>query len=155
MFAANHPTSPAPLPDSPAAAAISVVAASRASAFLEESITVAPLSANREAIAFPIPRLAPVTSATLPSRRISTVEPYGPSIETASTSTHSQETMNRLASEPSPYLRQHAENPVDWYPWAPEAFDRARSSTALSCSRSATRLATGATSWRTSPSRTR
>ncbi len=33
---------------------------------------------------------------------------------------------NRLAHETSPYLRQHAENPVDWYPWSPEAFDRAR-----------------------------
>ncbi len=29
---------------------------------------------------------------------------------------------NRLARETSPYLRQHAENPVDWYPWGPEAF---------------------------------
>ncbi|MBE2319773.1 thioredoxin domain-containing protein [Solirubrobacter sp. CPCC 204708] len=34
---------------------------------------------------------------------------------------------NRLASETSPYLLQHAENPVDWYPWGDEAFARARS----------------------------
>jgi uncharacterized protein len=33
---------------------------------------------------------------------------------------------NRLADEPSPYLRQHADNPVDWYPWGDEAFARAR-----------------------------
>ncbi|MCQ8902480.1 MAG: thioredoxin domain-containing protein [Methanothrix sp.] len=33
---------------------------------------------------------------------------------------------NRLAGESSPYLRQHAYNPVDWYPWSPEAFERAR-----------------------------
>lgn len=33
---------------------------------------------------------------------------------------------NRLAKESSPYLRQHAENPVDWYPWGEEAFQRAR-----------------------------
>jgi uncharacterized protein YyaL (SSP411 family) len=33
---------------------------------------------------------------------------------------------NRLAKETSPYLRQHAENPVDWYPWGEEAFRRAR-----------------------------
>jgi uncharacterized protein YyaL (SSP411 family) len=33
---------------------------------------------------------------------------------------------NRLATETSPYLRQHAENPVDWYPWGDEAFRRAR-----------------------------
>ena len=35
--------------------------------------------------------------------------------------------MNRLADETSPYLRQHRENPVDWYPWGDEAFARARS----------------------------
>jgi uncharacterized protein YyaL (SSP411 family) len=33
---------------------------------------------------------------------------------------------NRLAHETSPYLRQHAHNPVDWYPWGPEALERAR-----------------------------
>jgi uncharacterized protein len=33
---------------------------------------------------------------------------------------------NRLASETSPYLLQHAGNPVDWYPWGDEAFARAR-----------------------------
>jgi uncharacterized protein YyaL (SSP411 family) len=33
---------------------------------------------------------------------------------------------NRLAGERSPYLLQHADNPVDWYPWGREAFDRAR-----------------------------
>ena len=32
--------------------------------------------------------------------------------------------MNRLADETSPYLRQHADNPVDWYPWGDEAFAR-------------------------------
>ncbi|MDQ6710239.1 MAG: thioredoxin domain-containing protein [Candidatus Dormibacteraeota bacterium] len=33
---------------------------------------------------------------------------------------------NRLAQETSPYLLEHAANPVDWYPWGPEALDRAR-----------------------------
>lgn len=33
---------------------------------------------------------------------------------------------NRLMKETSPYLRQHADNPVDWYPWSDEAFERAR-----------------------------
>jgi uncharacterized protein YyaL (SSP411 family) len=33
---------------------------------------------------------------------------------------------NRLASEASPYLLQHKDNPVDWYPWGNEAFARAR-----------------------------
>jgi uncharacterized protein YyaL (SSP411 family) len=34
--------------------------------------------------------------------------------------------MNRLADETSPYLRQHADNPVDWYPWGDQAFAAAR-----------------------------
>jgi uncharacterized protein len=34
--------------------------------------------------------------------------------------------MNRLAQETSPYLLQHADNPVDWYPWGEEAFAKAR-----------------------------
>lgn len=38
---------------------------------------------------------------------------------------------NRLARETSPYLRQHATNPVDWYPWGPEAFARARAENKL------------------------
>jgi uncharacterized protein len=33
---------------------------------------------------------------------------------------------NRLAQETSPYLLQHQDNPVDWYPWGPEALERAR-----------------------------
>src|SRR6266566_5311915 len=50
------------------------------------------------------------------------------------TSTHSaadptparSEHTNRLAGEKSPYLLQHAHNPVDWYPWGEEAFAKAR-----------------------------
>ncbi len=34
--------------------------------------------------------------------------------------------MNRLAEEKSPYLQQHAQNPVDWYPWGEEAFREAK-----------------------------
>lgn len=34
--------------------------------------------------------------------------------------------VNRLARESSPYLLQHAENPVEWYPWGEEAFEVAR-----------------------------
>jgi uncharacterized protein YyaL (SSP411 family) len=33
---------------------------------------------------------------------------------------------NHLADQTSPYLQQHADNPVDWYPWGPEALERAR-----------------------------
>jgi uncharacterized protein YyaL (SSP411 family) len=35
---------------------------------------------------------------------------------------------NRLATESSPYLRQHADNPVEWWPWTQEAFDEAKRS---------------------------
>jgi uncharacterized protein YyaL (SSP411 family) len=34
--------------------------------------------------------------------------------------------LNRLAGEKSPYLLQHASNPVDWFPWGEEAFAKAR-----------------------------
>jgi hypothetical protein len=40
--------------------------------------------------------------------------------------TSSSGATNRLSREPSPYLRQHASNPVEWYPWGDEAFARAR-----------------------------
>ena len=33
---------------------------------------------------------------------------------------------NHLMSQTSPYLRQHAHNPVDWYPWGAAALERAR-----------------------------
>lgn len=36
------------------------------------------------------------------------------------------ERQNRLALETSPYLLMHAKNPVDWFPWGGEAFDKAR-----------------------------
>ncbi len=42
------------------------------------------------------------------------------------TSEHPRRQPNRLIHEQSPYLRQHAHNPVDWYPWSDEALARAR-----------------------------
>src|SRR5215469_16938918 len=42
-------------------------------------------------------------------------------------SVHSERKPNRLLKEQSPYLRQHAYNPVNWYPWGPEALARAKS----------------------------
>lgn len=38
---------------------------------------------------------------------------------------------NRLILERSPYLLQHATNPVDWYPWGEEAFDKAKTENKL------------------------
>ena len=42
------------------------------------------------------------------------------------TGTQDAEFTNRLAKETSPYLLQHAHNPVDWYAWGEEAFAAAR-----------------------------
>jgi len=42
------------------------------------------------------------------------------------TSENVHQTVNRLAEEKSPYLLQHAHNPVDWFPWGEEAFDKAK-----------------------------
>src|ERR1700730_1601105 len=43
-----------------------------------------------------------------------------------STPSDSTRPANRLAGETSPYLLQHAHNPVDWYPWGEEALRRAQ-----------------------------
>lgn len=39
---------------------------------------------------------------------------------------YSNENPNRLIEEKSPYLLQHANNPVDWYSWSDEAFNKAK-----------------------------
>jgi uncharacterized protein YyaL (SSP411 family) len=49
-----------------------------------------------------------------------------PMVSAAPPSTASTEHTNRLARESSPYLLQHAHNPVDWYPWGEEAFAKAK-----------------------------
>jgi uncharacterized protein YyaL (SSP411 family) len=51
--------------------------------------------------------------------------PAGPP-RSESAATEKREHTNRLAHEKSPYLLQHAQNPVDWYPWGEEAFAKAR-----------------------------
>jgi hypothetical protein len=40
--------------------------------------------------------------------------------------TGQKENHNRHIDESSPYLLQHATNPIDWFPWGPEAFDKAK-----------------------------
>src|SRR5436305_4812420 len=42
------------------------------------------------------------------------------------TASNADRPTNHLAGETSPYLLQHAHNPVDWYPWGPEALARAK-----------------------------
>ncbi|MGE5607745.1 MAG: DUF255 domain-containing protein, partial [Bacillota bacterium] len=44
----------------------------------------------------------------------------------ATSTSHAAKHTNRLIHESSPYLLQHAHNPVDWYPWGQEAFEAAR-----------------------------
>ena len=53
--------------------------------------------------------------------------------------------LTRLRRPTSPYLRQHADNPVHWQQWTPEALAEAARATCRSCCRSATRRATGVT----------
>ena len=62
---------------------------------------------------------------------------------------------NRLVLERSPYLLQHAHNPVSWWAWGDEPFEEARRTGRPVFLSSATRPATGATSWSASRSRTR
>lgn len=53
---------------------------------------------------------------------------YGPYLSSAKegATTTNMKKQNRLKDEKSPYLLQHADNPVDWYPWGDEAFEKAR-----------------------------
>lgn len=41
-------------------------------------------------------------------------------------SNHEHKHINRLIHEKSPYLLQHAHNPVDWFPWGAESFEKAK-----------------------------
>ncbi|MBL4846066.1 MAG: thioredoxin domain-containing protein [Planctomycetes bacterium] len=52
--------------------------------------------------------------------------PSGPQETPTATPKESVKHTNRLVHEKSPYLRQHAHNPVDWYPWGEEAFAKAK-----------------------------
>lgn len=55
-----------------------------------------------------------------------TEQPFRSATESDQGEKATSERANRLANETSPYLLLHAHNPVDWYPWGPEAFERAR-----------------------------
>ena len=52
--------------------------------------------------------------------------PHSPHSSHSSHSSRPSPFTNRLISEKSPYLQQHAHNPVDWYAWGKPAFDKAR-----------------------------
>ncbi|TVU34686.1 hypothetical protein EJB05_16531 [Eragrostis curvula] len=86
------------------------------------------------------PRLPPMLSTLLLRHRLSSAAAssspltHSPlrvlaaamSSSASSSSPHGGRKPNRLAAEHSPYLLQHAHNPVDWYPWGEEAFEKAR-----------------------------
>ena len=61
---------------------------------------------------------------------------------------------NNLGSETSPYLRQHADNPVHWQPWSTEVLAAAKAATSRSFCLWAMRRATGAMSWPMKASKT-
>ncbi|XP_048422485.1 spermatogenesis-associated protein 20-like [Pyrus x bretschneideri] len=72
------------------------------------------------------PNLPPLSSLIL-RRPISASKPLAMAEHTSSNpAAPSHKHSNRLAAEHSPYLLQHAHNPVDWYPWGEEAFAEAR-----------------------------
>ena len=83
-------------------------------------------------MARPIPRLAPVMRAVLPSsvstrsipRAFHAPGPVPGRVPHRGAVASSA--VNHLADETSPYLRQHADNPVEWFPWGDEALQRAK-----------------------------
>ena len=92
-------------------------------------MTLAPASAKRAATASPMPRLAPVTSAVLPFEfklHVTSLARTPPAASSPRRPRPSIAVVNHLADETSPYLRQHADNPVEWFPWGDEACERAR-----------------------------
>ena len=58
--------------------------------------------------------------------RVVPADPDKPKAEPPANRAAKAKHTNRLAREISPYLLQHANNPVDWYPWGEEAFAKAR-----------------------------
>lgn len=52
-------------------------------------------------------------------------------VRNMSTEAGTGKSTNRLILEKSPYLLQHATNPVDWYPWGEEAFEKAKTENKL------------------------
>jgi uncharacterized protein YyaL (SSP411 family) len=68
-------------------------------------------------VRFP-PSGADVSSSTCPPPRVL--------LHVSSSTCHRQEVQNRLGVATSPYLLQHAENPVAWWPWCEDAFEEAR-----------------------------
>src|SRR6202521_6256341 len=62
--------------------------------------------------------------ADTPTPRSALVFCFVPSRSVFSCHMPSEHQPNRLIHEKSPYLLQHAHNPVDWYPWGPEAFQK-------------------------------
>jgi len=72
--------------------------------------------------------LIPVAAgATSDSRDIKGARIMGETSSSVKSKQQSQHKANRLAREKSPYLLQHAYNPVDWYAWGDEAFEKAKS----------------------------
>ncbi len=68
----------------------------------------------------------PASSADAGERATSVRKPLPPRAEIEKLPPDGGPEFNRLVHESSPYLLQHARNPVDWYPWGEEAFEKAR-----------------------------
>ncbi|GMI66574.1 hypothetical protein like AT4G03200 [Hibiscus trionum] len=68
----------------------------------------------------------PFSSVSPPPIHARNCKVFAMAERTSTSTSHSHKHSNRLATEHSPYLLQHAHNPVDWYPWGEEAFAEAR-----------------------------
>ncbi len=69
---------------------------------------------------------APSESTPAPPQGNEAVKPVDAAPPAASAGEPAELPANRLANETSPYLLQHAHNPVDWYPWGPAALEKAK-----------------------------
>ncbi len=100
----------------PACLAVLLLATACSPALVSTSTPAPPISSTEEPI--------PVTGTPAPE----TISPSAVSTASDEVKTEPQDEgkPNRLINEQSPYLLQHAHNPVDWYPWGEEAFAKAR-----------------------------
>ncbi|KAI5680403.1 hypothetical protein M9H77_01630 [Catharanthus roseus] len=85
------------------------------------------LSHNTSAVINRLYLFPRISSVTLHHQRTINSQRVLAMAEQSSKTIHNHKHTNRLAAEHSPYLLQHAHNPVDWYPWGEEAFAEARS----------------------------
>ncbi len=100
----------------------------------EKTTPQTPPSTQAEAVAQPTPpktpedkpSAAPEEPAAKPAKKTGATTPPATTDHGKSKAAPEKQRTNRLSGETSPYLLLHAHNPVDWFPWGPEALQKAR-----------------------------